>query len=122
MQDDLLVALPRLHRDARHGVEGVRPATLPRLGRAGREAAAAAAPERAAPALLPGAAAAQGVAPVAIPRRVPRRAEQSAQADLLGALADERVDDEEVRDDDGDEGLATGPLAPGGCAFRTGLE
>lgn len=125
LQDNLLVALARLHRDARHGVEGVRPAdaALPRLARrAGRESAATAAPERAAPAVFLRAAAAQRVAPVAVPCRVARRAEEGAQADLFGALPDKRVDDEEVRDDDGDKGLATRPLAPDGCAFGSGLE
>lgn len=133
-QDDVLVAIARLHRDARHGTEGVGSspaAALPRLGRFRRGATASGAGAhvgaphaQAAPALLPRAgpaAAAQGVAAVAVAGRVAGRAEEGAQADLLGALADEGVDDEEVGDDDGDKGLAAGPLAARGGAFGSGL-
>lgn len=69
-------------------------------------------------------AAAERVSTVVVAVPVVRRAfgaEEGAQADLSGTLSDERVDDEEVRYDDGNEGLATSPSAAGGGSVGTGL-
>ncbi|MBE3050340.1 hypothetical protein IMZ48_49160 [Candidatus Bathyarchaeota archaeon] len=46
-----------------------------------------------------------------------RLAEEGAEADLAGALSEERLDDGQVRDEDGDEGFAAGPLAARDGAF-----
>lgn len=48
-------------------------------------------------------------------------AEEHAETDLVGDAADERVNDRKVRNDEGDEGLATGPLGAGDGALFSRL-
>lgn len=82
---------------------------------------------RVGPLVLPGShakAASVGlVAPelVALAARGLAAAEEGAQADLAGAFAEEGLDDWEVGDDDGDEGLAACPLTSRHGTFRAGL-
>jgi hypothetical protein len=63
-----------------------------------------------------------GLQGVALGARVGVSAEEGAEADEFGKLAEEGVDDGEVGDYDGDEGLAAGPKTTADCAFWAGLE
>jgi hypothetical protein len=63
-----------------------------------------------------------GLQGVALGARVGVSAEEGAEADEFGELAEEGVDDGEVGDYDGDEGLAAGPETAADCAFWAGLE
>jgi hypothetical protein len=63
-----------------------------------------------------------GLQGVALRARVGVSAEEGAEADEFGELAEEWVDDGEVGDDDGDKGLAAGPETTADCAFWAGLE
>jgi hypothetical protein len=62
-----------------------------------------------------------GLQGVALGARVGVSAEEGAEADEFGELAEEGVDDGEVGDYDGDKGLAAGPETAADCAFWTGL-
>jgi hypothetical protein len=62
-----------------------------------------------------------GLQRVALRARVGVSAEEGAETDEFGELAEEGVDDGEIGDYNGDEGLAAGPETTADCTFWTGL-
>jgi hypothetical protein len=53
--------------------------------------------------------------------RFPACADEAAETDGFGDLAEEGVDDGQVAHNDGDECFAAGPEAAADCAFWSGL-
>jgi hypothetical protein len=58
---------------------------------------------------------------VAMRARFPACADEAAETDGFGDLAEEGVDDGQVAHNDGDECFAAGPEAAADCAFWSGL-